>query len=145
MTLNDWQNAGWLVAHKPTRQEIADLLAVADRDLDDCQTPGLSADWKLNIAYNAALQSATAALAASGYRAQRQVHHHRVIQSLAETIGAEASFVAQLSAFRKKRKIADYERAGVASDQEAAEMASLAQQLRQDVEAWFLREHPRLV
>jgi hypothetical protein len=31
-------------------------LAVADRDLDACLTPSLVADWKFNIAYNAALQ-----------------------------------------------------------------------------------------
>jgi hypothetical protein len=47
------------------------LLHIADRDLKDCEAGGLSADWKLNIAYNAALQAATAALAASGYQAAR--------------------------------------------------------------------------
>jgi hypothetical protein len=45
----------------------------------------ISEDWKLNIAYNAALQAATAALAAAGYRAAREQHHYRTIQSLALT------------------------------------------------------------
>ncbi len=43
----------------------------------------------MSIAYNAALQTATAALAAAGYRATRDSHHYRVIQSLAFTIGAD--------------------------------------------------------
>ncbi len=30
-------------------------------------------DWRFAIAYNAALQAATAALAASGYRASREI------------------------------------------------------------------------
>jgi len=47
------------------------LFGVADRDLRDCQVRGLSADWRLNIAYNAALQIATVALAAAGYRAAK--------------------------------------------------------------------------
>lgn len=118
---------------------------MADRDLEDCQTPGLSPDWKLNIAHNAALQVATAALAACGFRASRQAHHYRVIQSLAHTIGADAGLVAQLDAFRKKRNIADYERAGVVSEQEAAEMKTLARELRCSGEAWLNREHPELV
>jgi len=53
MSLKPWLNNGWLVPHKTSPQEIADLLAVADRDFEDCQTEGLSVDWRLNIAYNA--------------------------------------------------------------------------------------------
>ena len=40
-----------------------------ERDLRDCAQEGLRPDWQLAIAYNAALQAAQAALAASGYRA----------------------------------------------------------------------------
>jgi len=69
MSLSDWLANGWLTRHESSQQEIADLLGVVQRDLADSQTPGLSADWRLNIAYNAALQAATAALTAEGYRA----------------------------------------------------------------------------
>ena len=79
MSLENWLGSGWLVPHATSTQEISDLLAVTDRDLKDCQTPGLSSDRRLNIAYNAAIQSATAALAACGYRAAREAHHFRVI------------------------------------------------------------------
>ena len=60
MSLEDWQKFGWLKAHKTNRNEIAELLAVADRDLGASKTPGLHNDWGFNIAYNAALQVATA-------------------------------------------------------------------------------------
>ena len=66
MNLQEWLNNNWLVEHKTSPQEIADLFGVADRDLSDCKSEGLSADWRMNIAYNAALQVATAALAATG-------------------------------------------------------------------------------
>jgi hypothetical protein len=40
--LRDWQRFGWLKEHKTSRLEIADLFAVADRDLKACQTPYLA-------------------------------------------------------------------------------------------------------
>lgn len=145
MSLKDWQINGWLTAHKTSPQEVADLLAVADRDLRDCATSGLSADWRLNIAYNSALQSATAALAASGYRAVREAHHFRVIQSLIYTIDLPAQVVTQFDAFRKKRNIGGYERAGLVSDHEADEMIRLAKDIRQKVERWLQEKYPELL
>lgn len=106
------------------------------------EPPELSSDWQLNIAYNAALQAATAALAASGYRAVRESHHYRIIQSLAHTIKADAGLIALLDQFRKKRNIGGYEQAGMVSDQEAGEMADLAHRLRRDVEKWLREKHP---
>jgi hypothetical protein len=99
----------------------------------------------LNIAYNAALQSATAALAASGYRVSREAHHYRVIQSLSFTIGADKNLVNQLDQFRKKRNISDYERAGLVSEQEADEMETLARRLRKSVEGWLRASRPELL
>lgn len=142
MSLADWSRNGWLVKHKTSPAEISDLLAIADRDLADCRVPGLSAEWKLNIAYNAALQAATAALAECGYRASRDAHHYRVIQSLALTIGADSSLVRKFDAFRKKRNIGGYERVGMVSDQEAAEMIALAELIRQEVMNWLGSRHP---
>jgi hypothetical protein len=144
MSLQDWQRAGWLLQHQTSPREVADLLGVADRDLRDCQVSGLSADWRLNIAYNAALQVATVALAASGYRAAKDAHHYRVIQSLSYTIGIGANQIAQFEQFRKKRNIGGYERAGSISDREADEMARLAGDLRQRVQVWLGANHPEL-
>lgn len=145
MSLKSWQDNGWLVYHTTSKQEIEDLLAIADRDLKDCVTPDLSSDWRLNIAYNAALQTATAALAACGYRATREARHYRVIQSLAYTIGAKPDLVARFDRFRKKRNIGGYERAGSVSDIEAAEMLSLAQSIRSEVELWLEKNHTHLI
>jgi len=118
---------------------------MADRDLGQCRTPNLSPDWQLNIAYNAALQAATAALAASGYRAEGEAHHYRVIQSLAYTIKANEIFIAQLDKFRKKRNIGSYERAGGVSEQEVKEMVALAKDVKDEVIAWLKKNHPELL
>lgn len=145
MSLQNWLNNGWLIEHRTSAQEIVALLGIADRDLSDCRTAGLSPDWQLNIAYNAALQTATAALAASGYRAVREVHHYRVIQSLAYTIKADYDLIALFDQFRKKRNISGYDQAGMISDQEAKEMVNLANRLRQDVEEWLKNNYMELM
>lgn len=145
MSLRNWLSNGWLVEHKASAEEIAGLLGVSERDINDCHVAGLSADWRLNIAYNAALQAATAALSASGYRASRDLHHYRVIQSLAYTIGAKDDLTRQFDSFRKKRNIGGYERAGLISEQEAREMLSLAKYLLNTVKNWLSSAHPKLM
>jgi hypothetical protein len=145
MSLSDWRNYGWLIEHQPTASEVRDLLVVMERDLEDCRIEALSPDWRLNIAYNAALQAATTALAATGYRASREAHHYRVLQTLTETIGASSTMVARLDLFRKKRNQGGYERAGAVSRQEAAEMIELAEELVAEVRRWLASRHPELL
>ncbi len=145
MSLKNWLRNGWLVEHRTSPVEIRDLLGIAERDLKDCQAKGISADWRLNIAYNAALQVSAAALAASGYRASREAHHYRALQSLTLTIGADRNLVDQLDEFRKKRNISDYERAGVVSDLETKEMVELAKKIYTEVKEWLRTKHPRLI
>ena len=144
MSLQNWEKNSWLVKHKPTASEIAQLLGLADRDLKDSQAAGLTADWKLNIAYNSALQAATAALLACGYRASREMHHYRVVGSMAYTIGVSTDLIHKLDKFRKKRNISDYEIAGAVSEGEAKEMFRLAKELRKEVGVWLGNAHPEL-
>lgn len=145
MSLGDWERNGWLTAHRTSRNEIRDLLDVVERDLADSAAEGLSPDWRMNIAYNAALQAATAALAAAGYRASRDQHHHRVIQSLRETTGADAALVNTFDAFRKKRNVAGYERVGLVSDADADSMRALAVEVRDRVTVWLREHHAHLL
>jgi hypothetical protein len=145
VSLSDWLGNGWLHEHRTSREEIRDLLDVVERDLADSLTAGLSADWRLTIAYNAALQAATVALYAAGYRPARDQHHYRVIQSLSETIGAAPELVMRFDQFRKKRNVGGYEQAGLVSDQEAGEMRALAVELRDTVIKWLRANHPELL
>lgn len=47
---------GWLRPHKPTKEEVANLLEIVERDLKDTSAKGFSDDWKFGIAYNATLK-----------------------------------------------------------------------------------------
>jgi len=142
--LRDWERRNWISPHQSSPQEIEELFRIADRDVEDCGARDLSADWKLNIAYNAALQLAKAALAAQGYRASREAQHLRIIQSLAFTLGLEEMILDRLDQFRKKRNVSDYERAGLVSETEVEEAVSLARQLRNKVEKWIRLHHSSL-
>jgi len=145
VSLQNWEKNNWLVKHKPTAGEITQLLGLADRDLKDSQAKDLTDDWKLTIAYNSALQSATAALLACGYRASREMHHYRVIGSLAFTINANVDLISKLDKFRKKRNISDYEIAGSVTEGEAKETLRLAKELRKEVAGWLGKAHPELL
>lgn len=145
MSLPDWLRNGWLTVQKSSVSEVRDLLGVMDRDLKDSGIDEISTDARLGMAYNAALKAATMALAAEGYRPTRDQAHFRAIQSLSLTIGATAAEVTRLDAFRKKRNISDYDRAGTTSEAEVAELRTLAASLRKRVLAWLADNHPTLV
>lgn len=145
MSLNDWKNNGWLYSHETSSQEISDLIAISDRDYADSSVMQLSADWRLNIAYNSILSIATAALAAAGFRPSRENKHYRVIHSLEHTIGIDRPTIIVLDAFRKKRHISDYDRAGLVSEQEVDELRKLSNSIRNKTIAWLCEYHKKLL
>lgn len=147
MSFASWLKDGSVKRHRPARQEIENLLAVADRCLADARVAAVSADGRLQSAYNSALAAATAALHASGYRTNPAAagHHAVTIESTALTFGAAASAVRKLDSFRRKRHRAAYDVAGAVTEQEVLEAVELAAELRRDVQAWLQATHPDLV
>jgi len=95
MSLEAWREAGLVVSHEATPEEIADLFAVAETDLRDAAISELSPERKLGCAYGAILSAGRAALHAAAYRVPKSNpgHHHYVIQSLRYTVGLAPSIV----------------------------------------------------
>lgn len=145
MSLESYCRNGWLKKHTTSPSEVADLLALADRDVQQSQTHGLGSEWRFDIAYNSALQSATAALAVAGYRSERANKHLRVIECLEFTIALNRATVQVLDKFRRKRHVAVYEHVGAISEREADEMIELAKDLRLRVEIWIRTKYPLLL
>jgi HEPN domain-containing protein len=146
-TLDVWVSSGSLQRHTSSPEEIADLLSVVERDIAAAQTQGLSDDWKLTIAYNAALQAAKAALASAGFRVSpsEKGHHYRLVESLRYTVEVPARDVDLLQRMKKKRHVSDYEVAGAVSENEAREMHELAVRIRDMVVGWLRKQHPKLL
>jgi len=147
MSLSDWFDSGFIAEHRTSRQEISELLALVDRDLHESETGTHSPEWKLAIAYNAILQAAKAALAATGYRVPKsnRSHHYYTIQSLQFTLKADPTTILKIEAVQKKWNISDYERAGTVSDREAQDALELAKTVCKQVREWLRGKHRRLM
>jgi hypothetical protein len=143
--LRQWADSGWLRPHQSSRKEVAGLLSIVDRDLDDA-AGDISADWQFGIAYNAALKLCTILLHASGYRPEKTLMHFRTIAALPLILGvSRKDDAAYLDACRMKRNTVEYDMAGAATGADAAELLKFARELRTDVLAWLKKHHPELL
>ncbi|HET6880290.1 MAG TPA: hypothetical protein VFI31_09050 [Pirellulales bacterium] len=130
-----------------TVAEIQRLFEVVDRDLADARVKGLSADGRFQHAYDAALQLCMIPLRASGYTVPKgQGHHKRAIDSLRYTLGSSfaetADYIERCSRLRSQ---SIYERTGVISKDEAAELVKTSGHLRDEVVAWLKANYAVLV
>jgi hypothetical protein len=145
MSLENWAKNGWLRPHQTNRQQIADLLAIVERDLADARNTSVSADWQFGIAYNAALKLCTILLYVSGYRPEKNLAHYRTLQALPLILGTDRDDDADyLDACRAKRNTAEYDVAGTVSQSEADELRDYAVMLQADVLSWLQTGHPYL-
>ena len=137
----------WLLRDEPDLAEIQQLLQVVDLEIADAEIEGLSADGRLQHAYDAALQLCMLALRASGYRVPKGPgHHKRGIESLRQTLGSDWSDTADhIERCSRLRAQAIYERIDVVSHEDAEELLNTARELRADVVAWLKANHPALV
>lgn len=91
MTLKQLQDNGWLRPHATSPEEIGNLLAIADRDLQDAQG-GISPDWRFGIASTERefIYVTTAHLG------------HEQLQQLSDEVGPERTLLVLCTAFRAK-------------------------------------------
>lgn len=129
--------------HSTSRQELDDLRDVIERDLADAAIAALSADRRFATAYNAALQTATMAVACAGYRTSGMGHHQTTFEAAELALGAgSAALTAYFEVSRRKRNTVDYDRAHVATDTEADEILKRAIDFRQLTENWISHNYP---
>ena len=145
MSLQQWADNGWLRSHATSVEEIANLLAITDRDLADA-AGDISADWRFGIAYNAALKLCTILLYAAGYRAERTRQHYRTLQALPLILGDECQADAEyLDVCRNKRNTVEYDYVGGATEDDAEELIRFVKELREKAVAWLQRNCPELL
>ncbi|MBQ8755161.1 MAG: hypothetical protein IJZ19_09030 [Lentisphaeria bacterium] len=146
MSLLQWQNNGWLRPHVTDKNEIANLLAIVDRDMEDAAADGISDDWKFGIAYNAALKLATIMLYAAGFKPEKNLAHYRTLLALEFTIGVHRKDdAAYLDACRVKRNIVEYDNIGGASHAEAIELLDFVKELKEEVLEILAEKYPVLL
>ena len=145
MTLKQWQTNGWLKIEPTSREEIANMLAMVDRDLRDA-AGSISPDWRFGIAYNAALKLCTILVRAEGYRPSHGLQHYRAIMAMPLVLGQKKNDDANyLDSCRTKRNTVEYDYIGGASDADANELIEFAAELKTEVLKWLKDNHPELL
>jgi len=143
MSLKDLLEEGRLEQRATSKQEILDLLNVAERSLGDAAIEQVSLDGRFNCAYDAALLLATIPLRCAGYRTRGEGHHYAIFDVLPEVIGEDACAIAQyLQKCRKVRNLSTYSRAGIVARSELAELITRTEELREAVHQWLQANHP---
>ena len=100
VTLRNLLKIGQLKEHVASAEEIARLLAAAQRNLRDAHVKDISAETRFDAAYKTITQSALAASMMHGYRpdTNRPGHHMTAIQSTPLTLGLSAKRAVVLDA-----------------------------------------------
>ena len=143
MSLQEWAETGGLHPHKTSAKEVASLLAIVERDLTDAQSQ-ISADWRLGIAYNAALTLCTILLYASGYRVEKDLEQDRTTAVLPLILYYRKDDAEYLEKCRTKVNRAENELPCVATESDVAELIEFVRDLREDVLYWLKECHPDL-
>jgi hypothetical protein len=134
---------GRLRRRKTSHEDIHHLLRLAERDLADAAVPGLSADRRFLIAYEAALALATIPLFCAGYETHGSGHHWVTFQMLPRFMGDEyAELATYFESCRMKRNVGTYDRGGEISDSEADELLNEVADFKAKVERWLRANHP---
>ena len=145
MSLRQWQTNGWLKVEPTSRDEIANMLAMVDRDLKDA-AGSISPDWRFGIAYNAALKLCTVLVRAEGYRPSHGLQHYRAIMAMPLVLGQKKKNDANyLDSCRTKRNTVEYDYIGGASDADADELIEFATELKAEVMKWLKDNHNELL
>mgnify|MGYP001248203616 FL=1 len=135
-----------LDALAPDKAQLGKLLAAAQRNIDDSQLEGLSAENRFDAAYKAIMQLAMVALHANGFRtlSSKPGHHQTAIQTLTLTVGLPQPQVILLDALRKQRNLSDYS-GDLVPDATVAACVDSAQALMTHVKTWLSANRPQLL
>jgi len=136
MSLNDMLRNGELEKLPASEEELANLLATAERRMADANLGQLSNETRFVLAYQCALSCATAALRQAGYRVPGEHNKHlRTIDTLRFTLKLTAHEIALLHKARKKRNEDLYEGTVEISDEERDSVLELAGKILNDTRA----------
>jgi hypothetical protein len=127
-----------------TKKELDNLRSIVSRSLKDVTAPGLSADARVLMAYDAARTHSLTIVRSSGYRPKAAGGHYNTFLALETADGHFAKFSAYLDGCRIKRNASEYDFAGGVTDTDAEGLLKTVQQFAIAAEAWIKAKHPTL-
>jgi hypothetical protein len=124
-----------------TPREIAELLAVARRDIRTAETlVTTDLDWAFIIAYNAILQLSIAYMNSQGFRPRGEGKHYNTFQFMSEALPEDRAMIRRLQKFRRKRNMSIYEQSGLVGEKEARDVIDFAGRYYEEIKSRLPRE-----
>lgn len=131
-------------ALSPNKAELDKLRSIVVRSLNDVSAPGLSADARFIMAYDAARTLALIIVRASGYRPRSVGGHYNTFLALEAADSAYAAVSIYFDSCRTKRNDCEYDFAGGITDTEADSLLKTVRQFAIDAESWIKAHVPHL-
>lgn len=124
MSFKDLVSQGKIKLIKSSKEEIKEILSLADRDLKMAEfTITQDWDWAFSISYNAALQASRAYMYSKGYRTSGQQAHKNTFEFMKRALGKEYDdLVGFFDRMRPKRNRAIYDTVGLITETEVNEL-----------------------
>lgn len=145
MTLDNMVGRGLEKAGSDKR-EISRYLEKIRHKVEDSRNETIHLDNRFDIAFEALLQIALAALRANGYRTTSAAGHQQLaIQLLPKSIGIASAEIRTLDEYRKKRSIGLYEADFDPSEQEVKAVTGAVDLLLRHLVAWIGKNRPDLL
>ncbi len=131
---------------EPHPAAITRLIKAAERNIREAKIPQIGTENRFDIAYKAVMQLANVALQANGFRTltSKPGHHATMIQTLARSIGMDATTIKVLDGLRKQRNVADYS-GDTVPESAAVECLAHAEALHASVIRWLKQNKPQLL
>lgn len=144
MSLKNWAEAGWIRGRGTRSGAHPEALEGGTSGLPASASRGPQCGLATHHRVHGSLNAAAAALMASGYRADRDQHHYRTLQSLQHSIGLDPKECLVLDRFRKKRHVSTYDRPFTVTEYEVKEITKWAERILEEVVSWLEEHHPDL-
>ncbi len=128
----------------PNKAELENLRSIVVRSLKDAESPGLSADARFIMAYDAGRTLSLLIVRAAGYRPRAVGAHYNTFLALEAADPAFAELSAYFDGCRMKRNSCEYDFAGGVTDTDAESLLKVAQRFAVDAEAWIKARYPHL-
>lgn len=121
------------------------MWAKAVRSFRSSSLPELDRDAAFTLAYQAALQLATALIRAAGYRTRGEAHHHHTFAAVAALgLGEMSDAARDLNVIRQRRHSAIYDWESATSEQDLAAIRASTLRLFAAGRAWLAGARPAL-
>lgn len=126
-------------------EEVLGMWGKAVRSLRSSAFAELDPDSAFTLAYQAALQCATAIIRTAGYQVRGDGHHHHTFAAVAALNLGELSDAARdLNVIRQRRHEAIYDWETVTRDRDIAQLRSAATRLFDHGRRWIQAHRPQL-